>query len=65
MEKIDKRKAATKNEANAAKTRNQTRNANRKYQEANKDIERSCREDKRNYVNSLANDAENAAMKVI
>ena len=39
------------------------RNANRKYQEVNKEVKRSCREDKRNYVINLAQDAENAAMK--
>ena len=38
-------------------------NASRKYQEANKEVKRSCREDKWNYKNNLAKDAENAAMK--
>ena len=48
---------------NAAKTRNQMRNAKRKYQEADKKVKRNCGEDKRNYANNLAKDAENAAMK--
>ena len=60
--KIEKRKAA-KNDLNAAKTRNRMRNASRKYLKANKEVKRSCRKDKRNYVNNLATNAENAAMK--
>ena len=39
------------------------RNASRKYQEANREVKRRCRGDKRNYVNNLAKDAENATMK--
>ena len=39
------------------------RKASRKYQKANKEVKRSCKEDKRNYVNNLAEGAENAAMK--
>ena len=60
--KIEHRKTA-KNEVNVAKTRNQIKQANRKYQEANREVKRSCRRDKRNYVNNLAQEAENAAMK--
>ena len=62
MKITDKRKVA-KNDASAPKTRSQMRDANRKYHEADKEVKRSCREDKRNYVNNLANDAGNAAMK--
>ena len=39
------------------------RNAKRMYQKADKEVKRSCRKDKRNYVNNLAKDAENTAMK--
>ena len=61
-ENRNKRKAA-KNVANTAKTGNDMRNANRKYHEADKEVKRSCRENKRHYVSNLAKDAENAAMK--
>ena len=61
---IDKRKTA-KNDVNTAKTRNQMRNANRKYQEADNEVKKSCRKDKRDHENNLAKEAENAAMKGI
>ena len=60
--KIDK-KGAAKNDTNTSKTRIQMQNAKRKYQEADKEVKRGCRKDKRNYVINLAKDAENAAMK--
>ena len=57
------KRGAAKNDTNTTKTRIQMRNAKRKYQEADKEVKRSCRKDKRNYVNNLSKDAENAAMK--
>ena len=47
--KIDKRGAA-KNDINTVTTRNQMRNAKRKYQEADKEVKRSCRKGKTNGI---------------
>ena len=50
-ETIEKHKEA-KNAMNMARTRNQTRDASTGYQELNRKVKRSCRRDKRAYVES-------------
>ncbi|XP_078348425.1 uncharacterized protein LOC144633423 [Oculina patagonica] len=52
-EKIEQRKEA-KNTMNMAKTRNQKRDESRRYQELNREVKRTCRRDRRLYVESEA-----------
>ncbi|XP_048726886.2 uncharacterized protein LOC125645429 [Ostrea edulis] len=55
--KIEERKRS-KDIVNNAKTRQQKNEANRKYQEIDKEVKQHCRQDKRNFVNDLATEAE-------
>ena len=61
-ETIEQRKEA-KNAVNMAKTRNQVRVASARYQELNREVKRSCRRDKRVYVESEAELAEKAGRR--
>ena len=56
-EVIEQRKVA-KNTMNMARTRKQKRDANKRYQELNREVKRRCRRDKRIYVESEAEKAE-------
>ena len=56
---IEQRKEA-KNTTNMATTRKQKRDANKRYQELNREVKRRCRRDKRVYVESEAERAEEA-----
>ena len=60
--KIEDRKK-TKDSVNNAKTRQQKNEANKKYQEKDREVKQHCRKDKRNYVNQLATEAEEAAYR--
>ena len=59
---IEQRKEA-KNIMNMARTRKQKRDANKRYQELNREVKRRCRRDKRVYVESEAERAEEAEWK--
>ena len=52
-----------KGEINDAKTRLQKKNKLEEYNEMDRQVKRSCREDKRRWVNELAAEAEEAAVK--
>jgi len=58
-ETIEQRKEA-KYALNIARTRNQRRDTSRRHQELNREVKRSCRRDKRVYVESMAERAEEA-----
>ena len=55
----DRRKA--KQILNDARTRQGKREANRYYNEKNREVKKSCRKDKRNLIESIAQEAEDAA----
>ena len=61
-EVIEQRKVA-KNTMNMARTRKQKRDANKRYQELNREVKRRCRRDKRVYVESEAEKAEEAGKR--
>ena len=48
---------------NMARTRKQKRDANKRYQELNREVKRRCRRDKRVYVESEAEKAEEAGRR--
>ena len=52
-----------KNTMNMARTRKQKRDANKRYQELNREVKRRCRRDKRVYVESDAEKAEEAGKR--
>ena len=52
-----------KNAVNMARTRNQRRDASKTHQELNREVKRSCRRDKRVYVESTAERAEEAGRR--
>ena len=52
-----------KNTMNMARTRKQKRDANKRYQELNREVKRRCRRDKRIYVESEAEKAEEAGKR--
>ena len=54
-------KRSKKKNLNRARTRLQKERAHTEYTEANKDVKRSVREDKRKYIDDLAKEAETAA----
>ena len=58
-ETTEQRKEA-KNAVNMARTRNQRRDVGRRHQEVNREVKRSCSGDKRVYVESMAERAEEA-----
>ena len=58
--KIDVRKKAREN-VTTAKTRHQKNEANENCKEIDKEVKQHCRQDKRNFVNELATEAEHAA----
>ncbi len=60
--KIEERKK-TKESVNNAKTRQRKNEANKKYQEKDKEVKQHCRKDKRNNINQLATEAEEAAYR--
>ena len=59
---IEQRKVA-KNMTNMARTRKQKRDANQRYQELNREVKRRCRRDRRAYVESEAERAEEAGKR--
>jgi len=59
---IEQRKVA-KNTTNIARTRKQKRDANKRYQELNREVKRRCRRDRRVYVESEAERAEEAGKR--
>ena len=59
---IEQRKMA-KNTANMSRTRNQKREAGKKYQELNREVKGRCRRDRRVYVESEAERAEEAGKR--
>jgi len=61
-ETTEQRKEA-KNAVNMARTRNQRRDASRRHQELNREVKRSCRRNKRVYVESMAERAEEAGRR--
>ena len=61
-ENIEQRKVA-KNMTNMATTRKQMRDANQRYQELNREVKRRCRRDRRVYVESEAERAEEAGKR--
>ena len=61
-ELIESRKVA-KNTTNMARTRNQKREASKRYQELNREVKRRCRRDKRAYVKAEAERAEEAGKR--
>ena len=61
-ELIEQRKVA-KNTINMARTRNQKREASKRYQELNREVKRRCRRDKRAYVEAEAERAEEAGKR--
>ena len=52
-----------KNTMNVARTRKQKRDANKRYQELNREVKRKCTSDKRVYVESEAEKAEEAGKR--
>ena len=60
MEKIQQRKKKKAN-LNNSRTRTEKARASAEYAEANKDVKRSIRSDKKNYIEGLATEAEEAA----
>ena len=52
-----------KNTTNMARTRKQKRDANKRYQELNREVKRRCRRDRRVYVESKAERAEEAGKR--
>ena len=61
-ELIEQRKVA-KNTTNMVRTRNQKRDASKRYQELNREVKRRCRRDKRAYVEAEAERAEEAGKR--
>ena len=61
-ELIEQRKVA-KNTTNMARTRNQKREASKRYQELNREVKRRCRRDRRAYVEAEAERAEEAGKR--
>ena len=61
-EVIEQRNVA-KNTMNMARTRMQKRDANKRYQELNREVKRRCRRDRRVYVESEAERAEEAGKR--
>ena len=59
---IEQRKEA-KNTMNMARTRKQKRDANKRYQELNREVKRRCRRDRRVYVELEAERAEEAGKR--
>ena len=60
--KVEERRKA-KQILNYARTRQGKREANRYYNEKNREFKKSCRRDKRNLIESIAREAEDAAKK--
>ena len=60
--KIEERRKA-KQILNDARTRQGKREANRYYNEKNREVKKSCRRDKTNLIESIAREAEDAAKK--
>jgi len=58
--KIEERREA-KQILNDARTRQEKSEANRYYNEKNREVKKSCRRDKRNLIESIAREAEDAA----
>ena len=62
VKKMDERRKL-KEKLNQAVTRQQKRQAQREYSEKDREVKRSCKNDKRTYANNLTRDAEEAACK--
>ena len=61
-ELIEQRKVA-KNTTNMARTRNQKREASKRYQELKREVKRRCRRDRRAYVEAEAERADEAGKR--
>ena len=60
--RLEERRKA-KQVLNAARTRQGKREANRFFNEKNREVKKFCRRDKRNLIESIAREAEDAAKK--